>query len=99
MSFTNAVEREDRLAWCWKIVEGAATVSYREYKSANGTAVFAQGLSLPFSDRINDGTGIFFTHTNWRPQGSDWIDGNVKGDLQVAAQKSMHVFASGLQKY
>lgn len=43
LSITNNVARDERLEWCWRIVEGAATVSYRAFKSADGAAVQAQG--------------------------------------------------------
>jgi hypothetical protein len=47
LAVTNTVNRDARLAWCWKIVEGAATVSYRAFKSAGGGVVHARGMSLP----------------------------------------------------
>jgi hypothetical protein len=94
LSLTNNVDREDRLDWCWKIVEGAATVSYREIKPANSAIIYAQGLSLPFCDRPADGQRYFFSHTNWRPNGNDWIEGNVDTDLQSPRQRAMRSFAA-----
>jgi len=96
LSITNNVDREARLSWCWKIVEGAATVSYRAFKPAQGKVVYAQGMSLPFSDDEEGGTRRFFMHTNWRPQGMDWVEGNSDGDLQIAPERAMKFFAPRL---
>ncbi len=94
LSLTNNVDREDRLDWCWKIVEGAATVSYRAFKPQNSAIIYAQGLSLPLSDRPPEGQRYFFTHSNWRPNGNDWVEGNVDTDLQTPRQRAMRSFAS-----
>lgn len=94
LSLTNNVDREDRLDWCWKIVEGAATVSYRAFKPQQSAAIYAQGLSLPFSDRPPDGRRYFFTHSNWRPNGGDWIEGSVSTDLQTPRQRAMRSFVT-----
>lgn len=83
LSITDAVEREDRLDWCWRIVEGAVTVSYRTFKSEGRGAANAQGVSLPFRDIEDDGARYFLMHTNWRPVGDDWIDGSVTADAQT----------------
>jgi|HubBroStandDraft_5_1064220.scaffolds.fasta_scaffold187914_2 hypothetical protein len=93
LSFTNNVDREDRLDWCWKVVEGAATISYRAIKPAQGAVIHAQGLTLPLSDRPPDGQRYFFTHTNWRPNGGDWIEGSVATDLQTPRERAMRSFA------
>lgn len=93
LSITNNVDRDARLAWCWKIVEGAATVSYRGFKPAQGAIVYAQGMSLPFGDEEPDGTRRFFMHNNWRPQAADWVEGSVNGDLQTPPQRAMKFFA------
>jgi hypothetical protein len=93
LSLTNNVDREDRLDWCWKIVEGAATVSYRAFKPQGSAAIYAQGLSLPFSDRPPGGARYFFSHSNWRPHGNDWIEGSVDTDLQTPRQRAMRSFA------
>ncbi|MBV9990608.1 MAG: hypothetical protein JOZ72_04880 [Alphaproteobacteria bacterium] len=94
LAVTNNVNRDARLDWCWKIVEGAATVSYRAFKSMGGGTVRAQGMSLPLSDRRADGTRLFFMHNNWRPQGTDWIEGSVSGDLQTPPERAMRSFAA-----
>ncbi len=93
LSLTNNVDREDRLDWCWKIVEGAATVSYRAFKPQGSASIYAQGLSLPFSDRPPEGRRYFFSHSNWRPTGNDWIEGSVDTDLQRPRQRAMRSFA------
>lgn len=93
LSITNNVDRDARLNWCWKIVEGAATVSYRAFKPAQGAVVFAQGMSLPFGGEDADGTRRFLMHNNWRPQAKDWVEGSVSGDLQVPPQRAMKSFA------
>jgi hypothetical protein len=94
LSLTNNVDREDRLDWCWKIVEGAATVSYRAFKPQTGAIIYAQGLSLPLSDRLPGGQRYFFSHSNWRPTGNDWIEGSVNADLQTPRQRAMRSFAA-----
>jgi hypothetical protein len=94
LPLTNNVDREDRLDWCWKIVEGAATASYRAFKPQQSAIVYAQGLSLPLSDRPPDGRRYFFSHTNWRPSGNDWIEGSVNADLQTPRQRAMRSFAA-----
>ena len=92
LAITNNVAREDRLDWCWRIVEGAATVSYRAFKTARGV-VHAQGMSLPLSDCAQDGARFFVMHTNWRPEGSDWFEGTVSGDMQTPFKSAMKSFA------
>ncbi len=93
LAITNDVDRDARLDWCWKIVEGAATVSYRAFKSAQSAVVYAQGMSLPLADAKPDGTRVFFMHTNWRPQAMDWVEGSVHGDLQPPPERAMKFFA------
>lgn len=92
LSITNNVDRDARLRWCWQIVEGAGTVSYRAFKPAQGAVVYAQGMSLPFADEDADGTRRFFMHNNWRPQAMDWVEGSVNGDLQTPPQRAMKFF-------
>ncbi len=93
LAITNNADRDARLDWCWKIVEGAATVSYRAFKPVQGAVVYAQGMSLPFADEKPDGARVFFMHTNWRPQAMDWVEGNVHGDLQSPPERAMKFFA------
>jgi hypothetical protein len=83
LSLTAAAEREARLAWCWEIVTGAVTVSYRPYKSRSNPKATAQCMSLPFCDTGRDGERCFLMHTNWRPEGSDWVAGNVQADART----------------
>jgi hypothetical protein len=83
------VQREERLAWCWQIAEGAMAVQYRTFKSSDGRLVEAQGISLPFLDVAADGARFFLMHTNWRPQGNDWIEGNVRANVEHAERALM----------
>jgi hypothetical protein len=55
---------------------------------------YAQGLSLPLADRPPGGQRYFFSHTNWRPAGNDWIEGSVNADLQTPRQRAMRGFAA-----
>jgi hypothetical protein len=85
-------ERDARMAYWWQVVEGAVSVTYREFKSKEGPSGFAQGIGLPFSDRRPDGSRYFLMHTNWRPVGTDWIDGNVRADIQTTSARQMIAF-------
>ena len=90
LSITSAAEREERLAWCWEIVEGAVTVSYRRYRATQ--SALAQCMSLPFSDIDPDGTRYFLMHTNWRPADGDWISGRVQADAQAPPERLLYSF-------
>jgi hypothetical protein len=92
LSVTDLAERDARLAWCWQLVQGAVTVSYRSFKSEGRSAANAQGVSLPFSDIKADGSRYFLMHTNWRPVGDDWIDGHVTADAPVPVSRQIISF-------
>jgi hypothetical protein len=76
----------------WNVVEGAVCVTYREFTSAEGASGLAQGIGLPFSDRKADGSRYFIMHTNWRPVGTDWIEGNVQVDFHSPPKRQMISF-------
>src|SRR5665213_1409135 len=86
LSLTNAVDRDGLLAWMWQIASGAVSVYSRPYKSNIGSSGLAQGVALPFSDE-HEGLRYFLTHTNWRPVGDEWVQGNVTIDLQIPSQR------------
>ncbi|HEX4301638.1 MAG TPA: hypothetical protein VHZ78_02510 [Rhizomicrobium sp.] len=92
LSITSADERERRMAWCWEIVLGAATVSWRQYETAGQSKGLAQGMSLPFSDRVADGARYFLMHSNWRPVGGEWVPGTVQADAQTPPQRRIISF-------
>jgi len=87
LALTPVGERDMRLEYWWNVVEGAVSVTYREFKSAEGHSGLAQGVGLPFSDRKVDGSRYFVMHTNWRPVGTDWIVGNVQIDIHSPPQR------------
>ena len=89
MAMTPEAERDARFAFSWAIASGAVGVAYRLYHSKEGKDMHVPALLLPFSDEKPDGTRSLCLHTNWRPQFSDWIQGNVTADLHVAPKKSL----------
>jgi hypothetical protein len=92
LALTNAADRDALLAWKWQIASGAVCVYYRSYKSKTESSGLAQGVALPFSDEVTDGARYILTHTNWRPVGSDWVEGNVHLDLQIPSEKRVISF-------
>ena len=96
LSITTVPVRAERLRWCWNIVEGAVTVSQRAYNSKEHGHVIAQGVSLPFSDRRLDGSGRFLMHINWRPVGTDWIEGQVAADAQPPEDRRLISYVKAL---
>ena len=87
LALTNVADRDELLAWMWQIASGAVCVYHRAYTSKTESNGLAQGVALPFSDKGPGGAHFFLTHTNWRPVGSDWVEGNVSIDLQLPADK------------
>lgn len=92
LALTPVGERDMRLDYWWNVVEGAVSVTYREYASADGPSGLAQSVGLPFSDRNVDGSRYFVMHTNWRPVGTDCIEGNVQVDIHSPPQRQIISF-------
>jgi hypothetical protein len=92
LALTPVGERDMRLDYWWNVVEGAVSVTYRQFTSAEGPSGLAQGIGLPFSDHKVDGSRFFLMHTNWRPAGTDWIEGNVQVDIHSPPQRQMISF-------
>lgn len=92
LSLTAAGAREQRLAACWEIVEGAVSVSWRTYKSVDGSFGLAQCTTLPLSDMGADGARLFLKHSNWRPVASDWTPGNVEADANRSPKRLLVSF-------
>jgi hypothetical protein len=87
LALTPVGERDMRLDYWWNVVEGAVSVTYRQFTSVEGHSGLAQGIGLPFSDRKVDGSRYFIMHTNWRPVGTDWIEGNVRVNIHSPPQR------------
>ena len=92
LSLTAVGERDARLAYWWQVVEGAVSVTYRQFTSKEGSSGLAQGVALPFSDRGTDGSRYFLMHTNWRPVGTDWIEGHTKVEYQNTSERRLVSF-------
>jgi hypothetical protein len=92
LALTPMGERDMRMDYWWNVVEGAVSVIYRQFMSAERTGGLAQGVGLPFSDQKPDGTRYFLMHTNWRPVGTDWIEGNVQVDFHSAPKRQIISF-------
>ncbi len=89
LSLTPVGERDARLGYWWQLVEGAVSVTYRQFTSKEGSSGMAQGVALPFSDKRPDGSRYFLMHTNWRPVGADWIEGNVEVEYQKTSERRL----------
>jgi hypothetical protein len=92
LALTPRGERETRLSYWWQVVQGAVSVTYRQFTSKDGQSGLVQGVALPFSDEKPDGSRYFLMHTNWRPVGTDWVGGNVKVDFQNTSERRMAKF-------
>jgi hypothetical protein len=79
-------ERDALLAHWWQVAEGAVSLTYREFKAAEGGGI-AQAVGLPFSGEEADGSRHVLLHTNWRPSGTSWIEGNVEAGLLAASRQ------------
>jgi hypothetical protein len=98
LSITPAEDREERMAICHQLVQGAVGMYYRLFKSKSGPEGLAQGVSLPFSNADANGARYFMTHTNWRPVGHDWMEGNVALDLGVPMEKNLISYGEPAQE-
>lgn len=81
-----------RLDYWWQVVEGAVAVTYHRFNSAQGRTETCQCIGLPFSDRNADGSRHFIIHTNWRPVGTDLLEGNVEIDFDMPCHRQLSTF-------
>lgn len=92
LAITAGGERDARLAYWWELTEGAVSVTYRRFSSRNGASRLVQGVALPLSQEESDGARHFLMHTNWRPAGDDWIEGNVNVEYQTNCERRLVSF-------
>jgi len=84
--------RHAKLDWAWQIAEGAVSVLHREFRSKNALRLQAEGIALPFSAEDADGPRHFVMHTNWHPEGNNWIIGDVKAELNYPSNRRLISF-------
>lgn len=89
LSLVPSCQRDVLLSHWWQVVEGAISVTYLEVKPSDSAPGIAQCVGLPFSDTDPDGARYGLVHTNWRPSGSSWIEGNVEAGLLASARHLM----------
>jgi hypothetical protein len=87
LSLVPPQERNVLLSHWWQVAEGAISVSYRQFKPKEAAAAVAQAVGLPFSGEEPDGSRHILLHTNWRPSGSSWIEGNVEADMLASMRR------------
>jgi hypothetical protein len=80
-------QRDILLAHWWQVVEGAVSVTYREFKPSDTAPTIAQCVGLPFSGEDPDGARYGLVHINWRPSGTSWIAGNVEAGLLASMRQ------------
>lgn len=92
LAFVPESVRSAKLDWAWQVTQGAVSVLYREFRSKNGLGAQAQGIALPFSGEDADGARHFVMHTNWHPEGNNWIIGDVKAELNYPSNRRLIKF-------
>jgi hypothetical protein len=84
--------RKAKLDWAWQVAQGAVSVLRRQFRSKNGVSATAQGIALPFSGEDADGARQFLMHSNWHPEGNNWVVGDVKAELNYPLDRRVITF-------
>ena len=86
LSLTPAAHREARLAYAWAIGEGLIMTGRRKFRNSVGAETHADEIYLPLSDRPASDVRTYLMHSDWRPEGEDWLEGRVNTDLDLALE-------------
>ncbi len=73
LALTPAPQRAQRLARYSAVAIGAIGVTRRRVLRRQGEAVQIEGLMLPFADIGADDVRRVLVHTDWRPEGEEWL--------------------------
>lgn len=83
LALTPAADRSTRLQRAWSIGDGALLTGTRSFIVSSRDSVEEQEVYLPFSDGRTQNTRTYLMHTNWRPAGEAWLQGNVGTNLEL----------------
>jgi len=81
MMLCPVVEREETFLHWWGVATGGISVSYRQFHSKEFNGL-VQHIGLPFCDELPGDARFIVLHTDWRPVGTDTIQGNVSMNLR-----------------
>lgn len=81
LALTPAADRENRMERAWTIGNGAIQTGGRTFRSLFGRNERADELYLPLYDERDADLPAFLMHSNWRPDGDEWVPGAVTTDL------------------
>ena len=73
LALTPAPQRAQRLARYSAVATGAVGIGRRNVLRPQGKAIQVEGLMLPLSDVGADGMRLVLVHTDWRPEGDEWL--------------------------
>lgn len=84
LAITPARHRAQRLARYSAVAEGAIGLGRRQALRNTGESVRIEEVMLPFADVGEDGSRPVLVHTDWRPEGDEWLGVNPSYALILA---------------